>query len=185
MAPWPERRYLPVLICSTACAIRSIHGLADVLVGLRDALGVEILAHLAEHVVVAGLLEVGHHDLLRVGVGGGAGHAHFFRRPQAEQLVAPGIRLEAQLLIMRELLLEAFLALVERRHVALVVVSNDSRRNRVWMTEPVSSYGLCALCTTGQGASRQSTGAELVRCARKEVGLCRLYCPSRSDRFWV
>ena len=43
------------------------------LIGLRDALGVEILAHLAEHVVVAGFLEVGHHDLFGVGVGVGAG----------------------------------------------------------------------------------------------------------------
>src|SRR4029079_2023788 len=26
---------------------------------------------------------------------------------------------------------------------------------------------------------------QLVRCAGEEVGLCRLYYPSRSDRFWV
>ena len=44
------------------------HRAANLLVGLRHALGVEILANLLEHVVVAGLLEVGHDDFLGVGV---------------------------------------------------------------------------------------------------------------------
>ena len=50
--------------------------------------------HLAEHVVVAGFLDVGYHHFLGVGFGVGAGLAELFGRPQAEQPVAPGGRLE-------------------------------------------------------------------------------------------
>ena len=53
-----------------------------------DAGGVEIGADLAEHVLVAGLLEIGRDDRLGVGVGAVAGLAELLRRPQAEQLVA-------------------------------------------------------------------------------------------------
>src|SRR4029434_4301975 len=45
-------------------------------------------------------------------------------RPMSEQLVAPSVGLKSQLLVMRELLLEAFLAFVERGHAALVVLFN-------------------------------------------------------------
>src|SRR4029079_9941044 len=135
------------------------HRFADVLVGLRDALDVEILPYFPEHVIVAGLLEVGHHNLLRVGVGGRSGQPHLLRGPQAEQLVAPGIRLEAELFIVREFFLEAFFTLVERRHVVPVafssIILSENRCLRIgtmlWITEPASSYGLCALYTTGRG----------------------------------
>ena len=63
--------------------------------------------------------------------------------------VAPRVGLESRLLIHRKFLFEAFLTLVERRHVALFVNIRNLE----------SGYGLCALCTTAQAASRQSTGA--------------------------
>src|SRR6187401_3240187 len=123
------------------------------MVGLRDALGVEILPYFAEHVVVARLLEVGHHDLLRVGVGVRSRQSHLSGGPHAEQPVAPGIRLEAQLFIEGEFFLEAFFALVERCHVVPVAFSSITLSEIVmlWITEPVSRYGLRALYTTGHG----------------------------------
>ena len=62
------------------------------------------------------LLEVGHDHLLGVGLGIVACDAHFLRRPQAEKLVAPGDDLELKLLIVLELRLGGFLAVVERVH---------------------------------------------------------------------
>ena len=50
---------------------------------------------------------------LRVAVGLGAGKAELFRGPEAEELVAARGGLEPQFLVVSELLLEAFLALVE------------------------------------------------------------------------
>src|SRR5436853_333810 len=70
-------------------------------------------------VVPAAFLEVGHDDLFRIGVRRIARDAELFGGPQAEHLVAPRVRLEAQLLVMDELLLETFLALVEGGHVRL------------------------------------------------------------------
>src|SRR5262249_23601488 len=93
-----------------------VHGAADLVIGLGDAFGVEILAQLSEHVVVPGLLDVGDRALLGVGFRGRPGYAELLGGPQAEQLVAAGVRLELELLVVRELLLEAFLALVERGH---------------------------------------------------------------------
>src|SRR5712691_11391848 len=90
-----------------------VHGAADLVVGLGHALGVEILAQLVEH---AGALDVREHHLLGVGLGVGAGEAELLGGPQPGELVAPRGRLEPQLLVMRELLLEPFLALVERGH---------------------------------------------------------------------
>jgi hypothetical protein len=95
------------------------HGAADLVVGRLHALGVEILAQLAEHVVVAAFLEIGHHDRLGVGLRFGAGEPELVGGPQAEQLVAAGIGLEPQFLVVGELLLETFLALVERGHSSL------------------------------------------------------------------
>src|SRR5262245_41623558 len=89
------------------------------MIRLGDALGVEVLADLAEHVAVGGLLEIREHDFLGIGLRFVAGEAELVRRPQAEHLVAPGHGLELQFLIERELLLESFLALVERCHCAL------------------------------------------------------------------
>ena len=62
------------------------------------------------------LLQIGNDDLLGVGLGVGPGLAQLLGGPKAQQLVAAGVRLEAQLLVMRELLLEGILALVERAH---------------------------------------------------------------------
>src|SRR5262245_60064793 len=94
-----------------------VHGAADLVIGLGDTLGVEVLAELAKHVMVAGFFEIRQHDFLGIGVGFGAGKSKLLGRPQAEHLVAPGHRLEFELLVERELLFESFLALVERRHV--------------------------------------------------------------------
>src|SRR5262245_33162829 len=107
-----------------------VHGAANLVIGFLDALGVEILANLAEHVIVARLLEIRQDDRLGIGVGLGAGEAELLRRPLAEELVATGVRLEPQFLVDGELLLEAFLALVERSHACLTV-SGAAGRSRV------------------------------------------------------
>src|SRR5271166_5135607 len=69
-----------------------IHGAANLVIGLHDALGVEIATDLAEHVVVPGFLEFGHDHLLGVGLGRRTRESELFRRPKAEELVAPGAR---------------------------------------------------------------------------------------------
>ena len=65
------------------------HGVADLVVGLIDALAVEIAPDLAEYVFLAGLLEVGLDHLAGIGLGIVARQAHLFGRPQPEQLVPP------------------------------------------------------------------------------------------------
>ena len=118
---------------ATALREQLVHGAANLVVGFGNALGVEIFADLAEDIVVAGLFEVRHDDRFGIGVGVRAGHAELSGRPQPQHLVAPGRRLEAQLLVVGELLLEAFLALVERGHSCLSVsgmastIPHDSR----------------------------------------------------------
>ena len=74
-----------------------------------------------EHVMIAGFLEVRHDDFLGVSVRRVAREAELLGGPQAEQLVAARVRLEEQFFIMGELLLEAFLTLVEGAHARLVV----------------------------------------------------------------
>jgi hypothetical protein len=91
------------------------------MIGFLHALVVEVLPDLSEYVVVPGLLEIGHDDVLGIGVGLGAGQAELLRRPPAEELVAAGVRLESELLVMGEPLLETFLALVESRHISLSI----------------------------------------------------------------
>ena len=78
-----------------------------------------------QNVIIAGVLEIGEYDFLGVGFSVGAGLAEFFGSPQAQQLVAAGYCLELKLLVMRELLFEAFFALVECGHAALVVTARD------------------------------------------------------------
>ena len=85
---------------------------------LGDAFGLKIFCHLAQDVVVAGLFKVGQHDFLCIGLRIRAAFTENAGRPEPEHLVAAGHRLEAKLLVMRELLFEAFLALVECRHAA-------------------------------------------------------------------
>src|SRR5215470_449632 len=98
-----------------------VHGAANLVIRLLDAVGVEVLAELAEDVIVADLLEIRHDDRLGISLGLGAGEPELLRRPQAEVLVATGGRLESQFLVEDELLLEALLALVERSHACLAV----------------------------------------------------------------
>src|ERR1043166_4631075 len=90
-----------------------VHVAVDLVVRLGHALGVEILAQLREH---AGTLDRGEHHLAGVGIGVRAGKPELFRRPLTQHAVAPGGRLELELLVVREPLLEAFLALVEGGH---------------------------------------------------------------------
>ena len=66
--------------------------------------------------MVAGFLEIGHHDFLGIGIGIGAGLAELFGRPEAEQLVAPRGRLEPQFLVEGEFALEAFFAVLHAAH---------------------------------------------------------------------
>src|SRR5262249_7146177 len=64
---------------------------------------------------------------LGVSVGFGPGDAELLRGPQPEQPVAPCDRLEFELLVVGELLLEPFLALVERGHSCLAVCGTRRR----------------------------------------------------------
>src|SRR5258708_14912996 len=95
-----------------------IHGAANLMVGLRHAFLVEVLAYRAEHAVAVGIVEIGGDDIRGVSLGRCAGHSELLGGPQADQLVAPCMRLQPKFLIMRELAFEAFLALVERAHNA-------------------------------------------------------------------
>ncbi len=100
-----------------AFAISSFIVRRDLVIGLRDALGVEILADFFGGTRARALLFESRHDHgERVAVGFGAGKSELFRRPQPEQLVAPRGRFELQFLVVRELLFEGFFALVECRH---------------------------------------------------------------------
>jgi len=85
-------------------------------VRLVDALGVEIAPDLAEDVFIARFFKVGRDHFLCIGRGGIAREPHQLRRPEAEQLVAPRERLEAQFLVMDELIFETVSALVEGGH---------------------------------------------------------------------
>lgn len=65
-----------------------VHGAANLMIRLGDSSFVEILADLAENVVVAGFLDIGEDDLAGIGFGVGPGLAELFGGPQAERLVA-------------------------------------------------------------------------------------------------
>src|SRR5690349_17243192 len=99
-----------------------VHGASDLMLGLVDVRSLEIGQYLAQHVVIAGLLEVGHHHRLGVGVRIGTMLAELLGRPEAQHAVAARGGPKPQLLVMRELPLEAFLALVERGHGWIPVV---------------------------------------------------------------
>src|SRR5579862_8486470 len=64
---------------------RLFHGTANLMVGYRDALAVEVLAQLLEHAVAAGLVEVGRHDLHRIRFGGRTDEAELIGGPQADR----------------------------------------------------------------------------------------------------
>ena len=82
--------YPAALICSMACRHQLVHGAADLMIRLVDTLGVEILANLAEHVIVAGLLEIGRHDRLGIGSASAPGETQLLGRPEAQELVRGG-----------------------------------------------------------------------------------------------
>src|SRR5262244_4296581 len=132
-----------------------IHRAANLVIRQVDALGVEVLANLAEDVIVTDLLEIRHDDRLGIGVGLGAGEPELLRRPQAEVLVATGVRLESQFLVEDELLLEAFLALVERSHACLAV-SGAAGRSRIG-SQPFSLHA--ASISTGSTCSVEPRAA--------------------------
>src|SRR3954447_22104634 len=73
----------------------------------------EIAEDLADDVVITGFLEVGANDVLGVGFGLDVAQPHLPGGPFAEQSVAPSRDAEAHLLVVRELGLERFLAVVE------------------------------------------------------------------------
>src|SRR5215475_4600381 len=118
-----------------------IHGPANLMVGLRHAFLVEVLAYRAEHTVAVRLVEIGDDDICGVSLGGCAGHSELLGGPQANQLVAARTSLEPKFLIMREFTLETFLALVEGAHMSprcvansksalIVALHNDTRPSR-------------------------------------------------------
>src|SRR5215467_6830311 len=66
-----------------------------------------------DDVVISGLFEVGKYDLLRISLRVGPALSKNAGGPKAQHLVAARHCLETKLLVMRELLFEAFFALVE------------------------------------------------------------------------
>src|SRR5258708_36675757 len=88
----------------------------DLALGDLDAGALEVLEDLAQHVVLAGLLDVGLHH--RLGVFGDVlvGQAHQPGRPFAQRTVAPRRSLELLLLIDRETLLETTFTIVKGSH---------------------------------------------------------------------
>jgi hypothetical protein len=94
------------------------HLAPDLVVGLADALGIEIAPDLAEDVLLAGFDQIGLDHLARIGLRGVAGDPHLFRRPQAKQPVPPRGRLELKLLVMGEFPLETLLAILKTCHLA-------------------------------------------------------------------
>src|SRR6185437_1879993 len=64
-----------------------VHRGADFLIACGHLFGVEVLANLAENVVVAGLFEVRHDDFFRVGIHVQAGQAQFTCSPLAQKLI--------------------------------------------------------------------------------------------------
>ncbi|SJM33191.1 hypothetical protein BQ8482_340087 [Mesorhizobium delmotii] len=93
-----------------------VHGAANLMVRLDDPGFVEILADLAENVVIAGFLDVGEDYLASIGFGVGPGLAELFGGPQAERLVAAGRGLEPEFLVDYEFALEALLAIFHAAH---------------------------------------------------------------------
>jgi hypothetical protein len=90
--------------------------LADGVLVRRLAGRREVGHQLLHDVGIARLLEVGHHHVLGIGLGIGAGLAHQAGGPEAQQLVAARVDLELQLLVMLVLGFEGFLAIVEGGH---------------------------------------------------------------------
>src|SRR5205085_7186716 len=77
----------------------------------------EVAEDLADHVFVAGFLEIGADDVFGIGLGLDVAEAHEAGRPAAEEAVAPRDYLELHRLIARIVGLECPLAVVESAHV--------------------------------------------------------------------
>src|SRR5262249_28452516 len=90
-------------------------------------------------------------------------------RPQADELAAPGRCLEAQLFVMRKLLLKAFFALVHRCPVA-PRDGRQSRRAMIYETAPCISIARIASSTCAAIALRASTAVAIARLSQ-EFGL--------------
>src|SRR5258708_586266 len=93
------------------------------MIGQIDAGSLEIGVNLGQQMFLAVLYDVGRDELAGVGLGRLAGLAELFSGPQPQQARPPRLRLEAQLLVMRELAFETILALVECRHAASSIVN--------------------------------------------------------------
>src|ERR1700704_634309 len=93
------------------------HLVPDLVVGLVDALGIEVAPDLAENVVLARKLHVGHDHLARIGLRLVALDSHQPGRPKTQQLVPPRVGLELELLVMSELPLIALLAILKACHL--------------------------------------------------------------------
>ena len=72
---------------------------------------------LADHVPVAGFLEIGSDHFPRIGIG--VGLAEQTGRPETDELVATRFGLEAQLLIMGELVFKGLFAITHAAHIDL------------------------------------------------------------------
>src|SRR5262249_5510650 len=110
---------------------------------------------------------VGEHHLARIGFGLGPGEPELFRRPGTEHAVAPCRRLELELLVVRELLLEAFLALVKGGHRDLSGRAGSDGNDLAY-----------------RGKMAKSTRRRRGRRSRRKVrGAASLCSPPRSARF--
>lgn len=118
--------YFPCLHLGGCHRKQLAHLGANRLFGNGDVLGGKIGRELTQDVGIAGLLEIGRDHLLGIGGGGIARHAQLFGRPQPEQPVAAGLRLEFLLLVEGVLLLETFLALVELAHALFQIPLNGA-----------------------------------------------------------
>src|SRR6266511_3474724 len=66
-----------------------VHLLAQILPRQGDTMALEIAEKFAEHVFIAGLVQIGTDDLLGISLCFSAADVHQFCRPKPEQLVAP------------------------------------------------------------------------------------------------
>src|SRR6185312_16618477 len=112
-------------------------------------------------IVPAGL-EISQDDLLGVGLRVRPGLAEQACCPKSEEPVAPGHRFEAQLLVMNELPLEAFLAFVERGGHDILVVAPI----KFWLWGRRLAYSYPKIKATWAATLRRNCEVENVHSAR-------------------
>ena len=78
-----------------------------------DAADGEVLGDVLDFFLVAAAMEAECRERVGIGLGFGAGEADALRRPQAQELAPARAHLEGEFLVMLELALEGFLAIVE------------------------------------------------------------------------